>query len=88
MAITKFAAVIVSGALLLSSTSAFAGEQTRSASSVPALKALPAPVSGVRTTGTLRKKSEAVAGTSLLLLLAAGAAITAGAIVAANDSPG
>lgn len=89
MNVKRLAAALTAGAFMLSSASAYAGEVTRSADALPALKAMTAPVSGVRSSKTLKKRSEAVQGAALGLLILAGAGATAGVIYAVtNKSPG
>ena len=83
----KVLAAATAAASLMTSTAAFAGTATRANTAAPQASTTAAPVSGVRTSTATKDKSNAVAGTGIIIGVLAVAATAAGIVaVASNDS--
>src|SRR3546814_5098680 len=82
----KYAAGFAAIACLLTSTAAFAADATRSSTALPTAQSSLAPVQGVRTATSLKKKSNALSnGAAIGVGLLATAAVVGGIIVATDD---
>lgn len=87
MRIVKFAVIAAATAGMMSSATAYAGQSTRSSAALPAAKAQAAPVSGVRSSASLKKKSS-LGAEGAVIGIAAAAAVGLGIYVAVDEDDG
>src|SRR3546814_17382182 len=84
----KYAAGFAAIACLLTSTAAFAADATRSSTALPTAQSSLAPVQGVRTATSLKKKSNALSnGPAIGVGLPSTADVVGGLLLATGDRP-